>query len=216
MPVATSHDSSAVLDLADIKGRIGSRLRAWSPSARRMRRRTEEVRARGLAYLRAFSDTDVRTQFSRVLIDGQWDNANYWIRFAMLRRAMGLAAARQMGILGRYNRDRVQAAFTAFGISETYDCGEYIANRDAFLGAAQELLADNREPGEIHSWELPAGYPAALLYDGILKRQRRASVNLLDPKLPLMVAELLAAIDNTRRVLDAARPDLIEIGRAHV
>ena len=45
MPVATSHDSSAVLDLADIKGRIGSRLRAWSPSARRMRRRTEEVRA---------------------------------------------------------------------------------------------------------------------------------------------------------------------------
>ena len=35
--------------------------------------------------------------YARVLIDGQWDNANYWFRYALLRRALGLASRRGGG-----------------------------------------------------------------------------------------------------------------------
>jgi hypothetical protein len=181
-----------------------------SPARRRRERTNLELRRRGLAHLDAFSRGESREpQFRKVLVDGQWDNANFWIRYALIRRALGLAKAREVGILGRHNRARVVDAFATLGFAAQVDFGRHLADADEFLQRARTLLSDMRDAGDIHRCSLPASFPGALLYDGILKRQRRADVDMCDPKLPHIVAEALSALHLAEEILARERPDLV-------
>ena len=56
----------------------------------------------------------------KVLVDGLWDNANYWTRFAIVRRALALDGAVEVGILGQYSRQRVATALLANRFSVEY------------------------------------------------------------------------------------------------
>ncbi|MBL8700126.1 MAG: hypothetical protein JNK67_17240 [Alphaproteobacteria bacterium] len=200
--------------LARLRDGIGARLRALSPQARRAARENERLRAQGLARLAGFARGGTAPLFRKPLIDGQWDNANYWIRIAMVMRALGIDGATATGLLGRFSRARVDAAFAAFGIAGRADHGVHFERRAEFLAAARRLLATARSPGDLLALELPGGLPPALVYDGILKRQRRAAADLADPELPMMLAEALASIDVSEAILAREAPDLVLLSHA--
>lgn len=199
----------AVKALSEARDRIGRRLYALTPPAKHARRRNEAARARGLTRLAAFSEASSLPRFGRVLVDGQWDNANYWLRYALFRKALSLGSAREVGLLGQHNRERVAAAFSAFGFAATIDHGRHVGKASAFLGEARRLLANTRQADDIHRWTLPGWLPTTIMYDGILKRQRRGEIDLSDPNLPAVVAEALSAMAAAERVIEAERPDLL-------
>lgn len=59
------------------------------------------------------------------------------------------------------------------------------------------------------TWNLPTNFPAATLYDHVLKRQRKASIVLSDPMIEDYVADVLSAIAAAEQHLDTYRPDLL-------
>jgi hypothetical protein len=198
-----------MISLTEVRAKVGRRLWTYTPKGRRIRRENHEARMRGLALLEAFSRGEETPRFERALVDGQWDNANYWIRYALVRRALGLSCAHETGLVGQYNRERAAEAFSSFGFDDVADYGQRIACRAAFGDAARAFLGATHRAHDIHGWTLPGGLPGTIVHDGILKRQRRGDVDLRDPKLPSMVAEALAAIDAAERVIDETRPDLL-------
>jgi hypothetical protein len=109
-----------------------------------------------------------------VLIDGMWDNPNYWLRFALLRAGLGLAQAREVGLLGKYRRSQVRATLRSFGVREIADLygTKVTAQTDAITA---NLLAGTKTADDVLQWELPGQVHPALFYDAVLKLQRRAS-----------------------------------------
>lgn len=167
-------------------------------------------RAECLALLDSFSRQEpVPCAYDRVLVDGQWDNANYWIRYATLRRALGLQSAEEIGVVGRFAKERSEAAFRIFGFDRLVDLGQFFTQLSNFKMAAHNILSGLRTADDLLEVKYPTGIPAAIIYDGILKRQRRAVVDLRDPKLPMYVAEALSAIAAAGELLDRERPNLI-------
>src|SRR5262245_66382599 len=60
-----------------------------------------------------------------VLVDGMWDNPNYWLRYSLLRTALGLAHGREIGITGEYRRRHCRATCVTFGAGRVEACGDF-------------------------------------------------------------------------------------------
>ena len=49
-----------------------------------------------------------------VLVDGLWDNPNYWFRYALIRKSLGLSNWSNTGLLGKYSRTMFEKLLNAF------------------------------------------------------------------------------------------------------
>jgi hypothetical protein len=149
-----------------------------------------------------------------VLVDGQWDNANFWTRYAFLRRALGLAEAHETGIMGKFNHKSAAQAFETFGFAETCNFGRHVTHRRRYRTDALHLVSETSDPAGILDWTLPYDFPATTVYDGLLKRQRRGMVDLGDPLLVDYVAEALSAIHEAEDLFAAHDFDLLVTSHA--
>lgn len=149
-----------------------------------------------------------------VLIDGMWDNPNYWTRYAILRRALNVSLAREVGLVGIHSKKKVRLTFAALGVVDTVDYGYFSRRSKRHINAAYELLNQVTEPNELLRLELPTGFPPSLLYDGILKRQRRSTIDLCDPLLIDYVADALACIEAAKNILAKEKFDLVVLSHA--
>ena len=149
-----------------------------------------------------------------VLVDGMWDNPNYWIRYALFRAAVGSAGGREVGVVGTHRAAEGRRTLTRFGISRAVQIVDLRGDMAAHRREAQRLLAATAAPADVLDWKLPAGVPADFVYDGILKRQRAASVDLHDRRLVGYVTEALASISAAARLLDSERFELLLLSHA--
>lgn len=147
-----------------------------------------------------------------VLVDGMWDNPNYWLRLSLVRAALGTRATSETGIVGRWNRRDCVESLERLGI-QVLD-GTFADDPAASLPAARALLAATRSAQDVLHWQLPGGFPAPVFYDAMQKRQRAAAVDLSDPLSPDIVAEGLAAIASGGQVLDRVKPSLVLLSHA--
>jgi hypothetical protein len=145
-----------------------------------------------------------------VLVDASFDNPNYWLRFSLLRAALGLAQANEVGMLGEFKRSHCRATLERLHIAgvESYPtievCNDSRRQADA-------LLTKTKSAGDILQWKLPADVDPAIVYDGILKRQRLAAVDVRHRGFPGLVYEAVASIERGRRLLDKYQFDLLVI-----
>jgi Capsule polysaccharide biosynthesis protein len=149
-----------------------------------------------------------------VLVDGMWDNPNYWIRYALFRAAVGSAGGREIGVLGPYRATESRRTLARFGISRAVQILDLRGDMAAHRREALRLLAQTATPADVLNWCLPTGVPADFVYDGILKRQRAASVDLGDRRLVGYVTEALASISAANRLLDSERFELLLLSHA--
>jgi len=149
-----------------------------------------------------------------VLVDGMWDNPNYWIRYALFRAAVGSAAGREMGVLGAHRAAEGRRTLERFGISRARQVLDRRGDMVAHQREARRLLTHTGTPADVLRWRLPHGVPADFVYDGILKRRRSASVDLRDRRLVGDVAEALASIAAAEAVLDSDRFELVLLSHA--
>ncbi|NJO53462.1 MAG: hypothetical protein HC829_00265 [Bacteroidales bacterium] len=152
-----------------------------------------------------------RARFAgRVLVDGMWDNPNYWLRYSLLRAALGLASGEEAGLVGEYRNRQVRATFDAFGIRNVLSFPAVPVGSDV-VARAETLVRATRSAEDVLSWDLPGEVHPAIVYDGILKRQRLASLDVGRADFRAAVVDALGAIERTRRILDEGRFDLVVI-----
>lgn len=192
-------------------GTLYDDVRALAPGRRRAARATMESRRDAIALLDDWSRKELSgaAVAERVLIDGMWDNANYWIRYALLRRALNLSGAQETGLLGENSRALVTESFARLGITDLVDYHAQNESLGPNLTEARRLLAETRSAADMLAWSLPYGFPAALLYDGVLKRQRRATVDLSDPLLVDIIAVALTSIEVSDQVVEQGAYELV-------
>ena len=168
-------------------------------------------RRRADALLAALSRPDGAPAVATVLVDGVWDNPNYWIRYAMFRAALNLGGAREIGFTGPWNAPRVRRTMRRLGISESIALMSLADRTAANRRLAGDLVASTQAPGDVLRWKLPHDVPADYVYDGILKRQRKGTVDLRDPQLVAYVTEALDCIDAAERLLERVPADLVAV-----
>jgi hypothetical protein len=184
------------------------------PANFRRERQAMTARLRAISRLDAFSrgDSDTQVPYAKnVLIDGMWDNPNYWMRYALTRRALGLAQSRETGLIGRYSRRKAQTNFASLGITKLVDFAKEAKYSETHLAEARRLLTGARTPDDLLRLAMPYGFPMTVVFDGILKRQRRATVDMTDLELPIYVAEALACLDAADSIIDRGGFDLVAL-----
>lgn len=179
----------------------------WHGPAGRERTRKRAATDRLLNALGRESQAEFR---GRVLVDGMWDNPNYWMRFSLLRAGLGLSHGQEIGLLGRYRRKQCQATFASLGICKTIALPDMPLPRDTDA-IIDDLLTRTRTADDVLAWSLPGAVHPALVYDAILKLQRKASVDPLAPEFPILVKDALRTLLKGAAVLDHTRPDLVVI-----
>lgn len=194
--------------------RIAGRAVDWARAA------AYAVSTEGKRFARQRADCECRLdRFARsgaarfpgtVLVDGTFDNPNYWARHAILRLALGLGRGREVGLVGPYKRRHVRETFARLGIRESFDL---VASHPAAesLRLADDIAARCRNAADVLDLTLPGGVPATILYDGLLKAQRLATV---DPERPDFVGHVVEALESfrlAREALERNRPDLVVV-----
>jgi len=145
-----------------------------------------------------------------VLVDGMWDNPNYWLRYTLLRAALGLAYGREIGLIGPFRRRQVEATLKQLNIRQTISYPDVTVSAQT-RHEANALCQRTRCAADVLEWTLPGGVHPAIVYDGILKRQRLASLDVNRPDFLPLVEEALIAIARAQAILDEARPALVVI-----
>ncbi len=198
-----------------LAGSTQSLLRMLNPCTVRQRRELARSMNASLAALSTFSQADgPPVRFTNVLVDGMWCNPNYWVRFALVRRALSLTSGRETGLLGAHSRAQVRSSFSKLGIKKLVDYQAAAKHSSAQLNSAKALLTQCHTAGDLLTSSLPFEFPPALVFDGILKRQRRATVDLNDPELPGYLADALACLDAAESIVADGRFDLVILSHA--
>lgn len=183
-------------------GQFRTWVRAIDPVRRSRQAHWARWRREAIGLLASFAEATTERFSGTVLIDGSWDNPNYWIRYALVSRALGLGTARQIGFLGPYNTKVSRATFARFGVGETVTLHEELIDRSRLTTITRQLMDQSRRPEDILRWRLPQDFPADFVYDGILKRQQTASIQTDDPRLPEYVQEAVEALAVAEALLD--------------
>lgn len=149
-----------------------------------------------------------------ILVDGTWDNPNYWVRYSLFRAALGLAHANEVGFLGEHRHRECARSFANLGIQEVVKIQEFSREKKRSVEIAHALLDASTRPEDVLTWKLPYDFPASFLYDGIQKRQRAASVDLEHPRILQDVAEAIDCLHAADRLLGSKDFTLIALSHA--
>jgi len=212
---ASAAGKRALLFLRQKGAAAYDRLRALTPARQRAARVAMANRRMATPLLDALSRQSpaqdaTEQSYRRVLVDGMWDNPNFFLRYAMLRSALNLAKSEETGLFGRYRQREVAASFDMLGVARRlnfYDAVKPSQHR----AEAHTLLRHVGTAEDLTRLDLPYDYPALLFYDGLLTRQRRGAA---DPKHPLLVdhlAEQLACLHAADALMRNAKFDLVAL-----
>lgn len=186
------------------------------PQARQRNSEISGWRAATESRLAAMAAADPIPFSGTVLLDGMFDNANYWYRLSLLRGALGLASGHEVGITGPHNARRASQTFAGFGVTQiaAFDKQATIDDRRDCGLMARKLIAATKTPEDVLNWQLPYGVPAEIVYDGLLKEQRRPSVEPKDPGFRDLVEAALLQIHSAARLIERHTPDLLVLSHS--
>jgi hypothetical protein len=173
------------------------------------KRRSQLARAEAESFLDGLARSSSARFSGTVLVDGIWDNPNYWYRYTLFRVALGLARGHEVGVLGPHQRPAVSGTFRRFGFDAIEDIGATDRpSRNAYV-MADALLRQTRRPSDILAWRLPRNMPAGTFYDILLKAQRGAEIDLESRGLHKLVAGALQTIESAGGIFERTQPDLL-------
>ncbi len=117
-----------------------------------------------------------------VLVDAMWDNASHWLRYALLRRALGLTQHQEIGLIGRYSVRQVKATLRRFGIERFEHFEPTGTAKRHSQETPQPLPRDLRSAEDVLAQKWPADIPSSLIYDEILRKQKGGLVDVTHPR----------------------------------
>ena len=184
-------------------------LKLLNPITVTERRRSAEKRRDAEQAMQAFVEAHVASNPTKTLIDGMFDNPNFWLRVTLARIALGTHGGREVGVVGPYQSTNVRNTFARFGMEQTveFDGIRPSLPRSEIRRQVEDLLSSARTPDDVLNWQLPFGYPTLFLYDGVLKSQRKACFDLDDPLVADLIEAELTSLYRADSLLDQQAPD---------
>ncbi len=147
---------------------------------------------------------------ARVLVDGQFDNPNYWFRYSVFRAALGLHRAAETLVIGEWRRRQVRRLGARLGVAQEFDAAAAVRrHRARARRLVDAFMRDVATPGDLLQVPLPGEHPATFLYDFVLRRQRTAVVDLDHPELHDDMVEAVASLLAGEAAIAACRPDIV-------
>lgn len=137
----------------------------------------------------------------RVLVDATFDNPGYWFRYCLVRKALGLAKANEVGVLGPYNAKKCKKTLLNFNIHHNVKYPDVCPATSDLRKEAQRIIRETHNASDIMSWKLPYDFPGKLIYDGIQKKQRTPVVDVRAPLFEMHVVEVLRCIEAASMLL---------------
>tara|TARA_B100000029_G_scaffold507148_1_gene591220 strand:+ start:1255 stop:2937 length:1683 start_codon:yes stop_codon:yes gene_type:complete len=150
-------------------------------------------------YLGPHKEVDIN---GSILIDGIWENANYWLRYTLLRKGLSLYNHEEIGLIGMYNTKKVSEIFKSFNIKKTVSLKISKDQHNACVNKAKYLSTKFREAEDILKYKWPNNIPSAIIYDEILREQKGAKVDVHHPRFPEHVYKPLAAIEIAKNIFN--------------
>ena len=165
--------------------RLSAFQRAARPSDLIERYQTRRKREEFEDFLDDVCDCRYTEDGGPILIDGSFDNPNYWLRLWVLRSAVGWDPATQSGVLGQARRKEQYRTLKKFGVQQIWELDGRVKISQKAIKAireeACELFDGIGNDDRLLAVNLPGGIPASLLYDFILRHQRSATIKFSDP-----------------------------------
>jgi len=127
-----------------------------------------------------------------IVADGLWDNPNHFFRLRLFLEALpGIETMRLVGVLGQAD-DRTRLSLERLGFTEFVAINDHPRHRtETFRSRARTMLAGVQRHADILDLPLPAGLPAYIYYDTVLKLARHPQPGLDNPLWESTLAECL-------------------------
>jgi len=145
----------------------------------------------------------------RVIIDGTFDNPNFWYRLIMTIRSIGFVDEQLIGILGPHNRFTCKNSLKNIGVSEFVDLVPNDEELDINKKIASSILTEVKTDKDFLDFKFPYNFPSEFVYDHILKKQRGAEIDFKHPKLVDDIGYVLAALNKSFKMFEEYKPELI-------
>lgn len=186
---------------------------AWVKSSiSREARRTARARTRAEALLGTFSQKGAEPPLpidGAILIDGTWDNIAHWLRYAVVRSALGLAQNHEVIFLGKYNRRRGRNIARTWGISGIYNFTRQAGDISRARRDARTALDGLETGADVLTTEWPGGVPGNVVYDDLLRRQRASTLDISHPKMVTWLTEFFLAGQRAEAMLESNKVGLV-------
>tara|TARA_B100000886_G_scaffold340078_1_gene307809 strand:- start:839 stop:2575 length:1737 start_codon:yes stop_codon:yes gene_type:complete len=170
----------------------------------------KNFRLKNLKFLASWSHSKEKKDHSKsILIDCMWDNANYWLRYSFFRKAMKLSQYNEYAIFSDSTISSEKLItetfkFISLGSSNLSSKPNLKNIKKAYL-----LLKNVKNNSDFLKIKLPFKFPISILYDDILKKQLRASIDLKDKKIIYYLAELLTFLEETENLFERKNFNLV-------
>ena len=161
-----------------------------------------------ISILNTLNITEDYKSYENILIDGTWENPNYWLRLNLIFKALCLEKSNKTGILGKYQRRSIKSAFKIFNIKNYFDTKSVYFTSDIHIKKAQELINSSVSQQDILMWKLPEDIPGTFLYDSLLKNINEPTVDLQNPNLVNLVAKALHEINVAKELFNNSKYSL--------
>jgi hypothetical protein len=108
-----------------------------------------------------------------VVVDGQWDNPNYWFRIHLFLKSLPDADDyRLIGVLRKRSDTMQRQSFQSLGFRDFIYTEDDILKRSDFMAEAEAMLAGVVSNAQYLEINLPFGMPAYVYFDTVLKLAR--------------------------------------------
>jgi hypothetical protein len=144
-----------------------------------------------------------------VLVDGMWDNPHFWLRYSLLRAALGLSSCHEIGLLGAFRRKEASGSFRRLGFRDIRKFHDGVHVTGETRVAARGMAEGLRQAADLFNLSFPFDFPAGYVFDAIHKRQRSPFVDIAHPKLVEHLVECLASLEAADRLLEETCPSLL-------
>lgn len=185
-----------------------------SPFGRAARKNLEAKTRRSHFLLNELGGSGEKIFDGPCLIDGMWWNPNHWLRYTMFRAGLGLARSDEIGLLGRHSKEKSKGAFEAIGVNKFINFDEFSYDTNNAERAAKEIVNNTKSWEEFFELELPFGFPPEIVFDGLLKRQKSASVNLQSAAIVKHLTEAIACLYKAEIILNSYKPKLLVLSHS--
>lgn len=142
--------------------------------------------------------------YGPVLVDGTWDNPNYWFRLNMFLNAITINREQCLGYTGKYSAGLVKKTFKRLGIKHI-KFNQNPPIKKSILQKAFEI----KNSDEFLKLQFPHEFPAGYAYDYILKKQAVGVPNFKARSFRKAISDVFVSIANAERIINERKPSLI-------
>lgn len=159
--------------------------------------------------LNSFSISSREDQETRTLVDACYDNPHYWFRYCLIRKSLGLKNSFETGLVSKIRTRYQRSTLKALGIKNIIDIDSSEFFQHVNMEEINTIFSSLRNAEDILTAKLPFQFSGKLVYDYILKKEKRAFVDLKSLKTKTHFIDICSKLYIYDYLVDQIKPNLV-------